>query len=100
MDRRTCREVSEYVGVLANPLRILILCALADGECRVGELAERVDLPPAHVSAHLRTLYDRGYLVRRREWKNVFYSLHSPKVKAFLDLAAELGQNVRNRPRS
>jgi len=90
MDARQCRDVSEFVGVLANAHRIRILCALSEGERNVGELAVETGLSSAHVSTHLRVLYDRGYVARRREWKQVFYRLRDPRVRELLDVAARL----------
>jgi len=95
MDERTCLDISEFIGVLANPHRVRILCFLAEGERAVGEIAVAVDLPPAHVSSHLRVLYDRGYVERRREWKYVYYSLRSAEVRRFLDMAHEIQQGAR-----
>jgi DNA-binding transcriptional ArsR family regulator len=90
MDAVSCQRLAEFLGVLANPYRVAILCSLADRERNVGEIAASIDLPPAHVSAHLRVLYDRGYLERRREWKQVFYSLRDERIRTMLDGAAEL----------
>ena len=90
MDTLTCQRVAEFIGVLANPHRVSILCCLSDGERSVSEIAKMADLAPAHASAHLRVLYDRGYLDRRREWKQVFYSLRDPTIRAILDGAATL----------
>jgi len=90
MDEATCRDISEFVSVLANPHRIRILCLLAEGGRSVGEIAVGVGLSPAHVSSHLRILYDRGYVDRRREWRRIFYSLHDPRMKDLLDIAASL----------
>jgi DNA-binding transcriptional ArsR family regulator len=90
MQRATCEAVSEVVGVLANPHRVRILCALAEGERSVQEIATAVGLPSAHVSSHLRVLYDRGHVSRRREWKQVFYCLKDVRVRELLDLAASL----------
>ncbi|MBU0595308.1 metalloregulator ArsR/SmtB family transcription factor [Candidatus Bipolaricaulota bacterium] len=94
----TCQRVAEFIGVLANPYRVGILCCLSDQERSVGEIARIVDLPPAHVSAHLRVLYDRGYLERRREWKQVFYALRDPAIQALLDGAAGLVSGRPSRP--
>ncbi len=82
--------ISEFIAVLANPYRVGILCALFEGEKSVGEIADIVNLSSAHVSSHLRILYDRGYLERRQEWKHVFYSLRLPQVRQLLDTAAAL----------
>ena len=90
MNQETCLSISEFIAVLSNPYRVRILCALFAGEKNVSDLAREVGLPPAHVSSHLRVLYDRGYLERRREWKQVFYSLRLPQVQKFLELASQL----------
>ena len=94
MNEIVCQELSEFIGVLSNPYRIRILCALASGEKNVGDIASSVGLPPAHVSSHLRILYDRGYVVRRREWKQVFYTLRSSQVSEFLSLAVALASRT------
>jgi len=92
-----CLLISEFIGVLANPYRVGILCALFEGEKSVGEIADIVNLPPAHVSSHLRVLYDRGYLERRQEWKHVFYSLRLPEVRKLLDTAAAVAAGSDHR---
>lgn len=93
MNEETCLLISEFIAVLSNSYRVRILCTLFSGEKSVGDIAAEVGLPPAHVSSHLRVLYDRGYLERRREWKQVFYSLRWPQVQEFLNLAAELASH-------
>ena len=93
MDQETCLLMSEFIAVLSNPYRVRILCALFAGEKNVGDIAEEVGLPPAHVSSHLRVLYDRGYLARRREWKQVFYSLQLPQMQEFLEMASKLASH-------
>lgn len=90
MDEETCLLISEFISVLSNSYRVRILCTLFTGEKNVTDIAREVGLPPAHVSSHLRVLYDRGYLERRREWKQVFYSLRLPQVEEFLRLASTL----------
>jgi ArsR family transcriptional regulator len=82
-----CTDIAEIIGVLANPHRIRVLCALLDGEHSVADIAEAIDLPQAHTSSHLRVLYDRGLVVRRREWRKVFYRLRDDRVAALLEAA-------------
>ena len=98
MNQETCLSISEFIAVLSNPYRVRILCTLFVGEKNVTDIAHEVGLPPAHVSSHLRVLYDRGYLERRREWKQVFYSLRLPQVEEFLKLAAELANSNPGSP--
>ncbi len=90
MDEKTCCAVAEFVSALSNPTRIRILCALSTGERCVGEIADAVGLSQAHTSAHLRVLYDRGYLSRRREGKRVYYAIRDPRIPEFLNGAADI----------
>lgn len=90
MDEAQCCAVSEFLSVLSNPYRVRILCALLDGEQNVSQIATALSLSPAHVSSHLRVLYDRGYVERRRDWRQVFYSLHRAEIGAFIALASRL----------
>ena len=94
MNETQCRDISEFVGVLANAYRIRILCCLSGGERSVGEIAAQVGLSPAHVSSHLRVLYDRGYVARRRDWKLVYYELRDPRVRELLNVAAGLAPAI------
>jgi DNA-binding transcriptional ArsR family regulator len=98
MDEAQCCAVSEFLSVLSNPHRIRILCALLDGERNVGEIAGAVGLPSAHVSSHLRVLYDRGYVERRRDWRQVFYSLSRPDIGTFITLASRLSLGSKAAP--
>ncbi|HHK66834.1 MAG TPA: transcriptional regulator [Candidatus Acetothermia bacterium] len=97
MDEETCRDISEFVSVLANPHRIRILCLLSEGELSVGEIAADLGLSPAHVSSHLRVLYDRGYVKKHREWRRIFYSLSDSRMKELIDIATSLAlSSARN----
>lgn len=94
MEESTCCAISEFISVLSNPTRIRILCALFDGEVSVGEIAEAIGLTQAHTSSHLRVLYDRGYLSRRRDGKKVYYAIRDPRIPEFLNGAANIA--IRN----
>ncbi|MFQ6100000.1 MAG: ArsR/SmtB family transcription factor [Anaerolineae bacterium] len=71
---------------LADPKRILLLYALADGPCRVTDLAEALGLPQPTVSHHLKILRERGLVVTEREGTAVYYSLADRRVVEALDL--------------
>ncbi|HIE39487.1 MAG TPA: ArsR family transcriptional regulator [Anaerolineales bacterium] len=71
---------------LADPKRILLLYALADGPRRVTDLAEALGLPQPTVSHHLKILRERGLIVAEREGTAVYYSLADQRVIQALDL--------------
>ncbi len=78
---------AEVAKALGNGHRLEILELLAQGERSVEALAERIGLPVANASQHLRIMRRTGLLTSRRDGKRVFYRLSDPSV---LDLTASL----------
>ena len=79
MDLREMRnhagEAAQMLRALANENRLLILCTLAEGECSVGELNDRIQLSQSALSQHLAVLRNDGLVDTRREAQSIFYSL-------------------------
>ena len=71
---------------LADPTRILILYALAEGARNVGELAEALRTPQPTVSRHLKVLRERGMVDAERLGPAVRYSLADRRLIEALDL--------------
>jgi DNA-binding transcriptional ArsR family regulator len=70
--------------VLSNPDRLLILCRLSQGECRVGELEARLGIVQPTLSQQLTVLRGQGIVSTRREGKHIHYSLASPQALAMM----------------
>jgi rhodanese-related sulfurtransferase len=85
--------IAEVAKAAGHGHRLEILELLAQGERSVEALAERVGLPIANVSQHVRLMRRTGLLASRRDGKRVFYRLSDPSV---LDLTAAL-QRVAER---
>jgi len=90
MDERLEQEVNllhaHVCQALADPKRILILYALADGPQYVSELAESLDIPQPTVSRHLKVLRERSLVTTERDGAAVYYSLTDKRVVEALDL--------------
>lgn len=81
MDRRlVSEELSRFFGVLAHPLRVLIVEELRSGELTVTDLKDRLDVPQASVSQHLGILRSNRIVIERREGRHVFYHLRQPEL--------------------
>ena len=52
---------------MANADRLLLLCALVEGELTVGELCAVLQLPQSTVSRHLKTLGDERWVASRAD---------------------------------
>jgi len=66
--------------VLSEPLRLLILQALRDGEKNVTELTEIAGSTQPNVSKHLRVLQEAGLIGRRQEGNTVYCFIADPSV--------------------
>lgn len=71
---------AEVAKALAHGQRLEILELLAQGERSVEALADRIGLPVANVSQHLRRMRRAGLLDARRAGKHVFYGVRDPAV--------------------
>ena len=89
-----CQEITllhaQVCQGLADPKRILILYALADGPRRVTDLADALGVPQPTVSHHLKILRERGLVVAEQEGTAVYYALADERVIQALDLLREV----------
>ena len=84
------KEVSGFLKALSHESRLLILCALSEGERSVGELEELLGQRQATVSQQLARLRLDGLVTSRREGQMIFYSLGSDEVRAVLGTLYEV----------
>ena len=77
---------AEICAAMADPPRIAILYALADGPHHVGEITAALGLNQTTASRHLRFLRDRGMVTTERSGQNVIYGLADERVIQALDL--------------
>jgi DNA-binding transcriptional ArsR family regulator len=69
---------------MSNPVRLLVLCQLAEGEKSVGELERVVDVSQSALSQHLALLRSRGLVNSRRAGQTIYYSLSGSEAPALL----------------
>ena len=80
----SAQEASQFLKVLANPDRLLLLCKLQTAELTVGELEEQLGIKQPTLSQQLGVLRDKGLVATRREGKYMYYRLASPQVVAVI----------------
>lgn len=75
-------EAADFLKAIANPNRLLILCALAEGriERSVGDLEESLGVRQPTLSQQLARLREDGLVETRREGKSIFYRLNNPRA--------------------
>jgi ArsR family transcriptional regulator len=77
---------ADMCSALADPKRILILYAVADGNWNVSELADLIGTSQPAVSRHLKILRDRGLVQPVRQGASVVYHLTDMRLIEALDL--------------
>jgi ArsR family transcriptional regulator len=77
-------RASRLLRAMANPVRLLILCRLSEGEQSVTALEEAVGISQSGVSQHLALMRRQGLVAARREGLSVYYQLASSEVVALM----------------
>jgi DNA-binding transcriptional ArsR family regulator len=78
------KRATGLLKAMSNPVRLLVLCQLAEGEKSVGELEQVVDVSQSALSQHLALLRSRGIVASRRAGQTIFYSLAGKEAPALL----------------
>jgi DNA-binding transcriptional ArsR family regulator len=78
-------KVAALLSAMANSKRLLILCALMEGERQAGDLAALVGLNASAASQHLARMRLQGLVGTRREGQAIVYRLESDEVHAVLE---------------
>lgn len=72
------------LSAMANPKRLMILCALVKDEVPVGVLANQVGLSQSALSQHLSKLRAQHLVNTRRDAQTIYYSCDSSAVISML----------------
>ena len=89
-------NVAALLKTLSHPNRLLIACALTEGEKNVSALEAEIGVPQPHLSRDLARLRDAGLLAARRESKNVYYTLADDRLENLIHaLCAAFGAPQR-----
>ncbi|MCR9106262.1 MAG: metalloregulator ArsR/SmtB family transcription factor [Gammaproteobacteria bacterium] len=78
-------RASALLKSLANPSRLLVLCALVTREHTAGELEQLTGISQSAISQHLARLRKSGLVQTRRDAQRIFYALKDPAARAVLE---------------
>jgi DNA-binding transcriptional ArsR family regulator len=84
-------EAAEFLKLLANPHRLLILCRLVvEREMSAGALGAAVDLSQSALSQHLAKLREDRVVSTRRDAQTVYYSIADKNAARVLALLKDI----------
>lgn len=73
-------QAAELMRSLSHPQRLMVLCALGDGEKSVGQLRDELGIDQVPMSQQLMRLRADGLVEARREGTSVFYRIARAEV--------------------
>ena len=85
----SAKQASVFLKSLANENRLLILCALVDGEKNVSQLEKILGIHQPTLSQQLARLRADNMVSTRRQSKQIFYNLSSDKAERVMGLLFE-----------
>jgi DNA-binding transcriptional ArsR family regulator len=88
--RERAEAASSFMKSLANPNRLMIACALVEGERSVGDLETELGLRQPSLSQQLAELRESGVVEARREAKQVFYRISDQRAVALLAILHQI----------
>lgn len=77
---------SRSLKAMSHPLRLKILCTLADHELSVQEIVDAVGTSQSNISQHLAILRDKGIIGSRKNANRVFYRVGDQRVLKLIDM--------------
>jgi ArsR family transcriptional regulator len=83
-------RASKFIKALANETRLVVLCALVDGEKNVGELEHLLGVRQPTLSQQLARLRSDELVSTRRQAKQIYYSIASDEAELLLGLISKL----------
>jgi ArsR family transcriptional regulator len=87
---RSAASAAQLLKALASHRRLMILCALADGERSAGDLAAEVGLGQSALSQHLARLRGLGIVAARRDAQSIYYRVVDPAAARVLETLAAI----------
>lgn len=74
-------RASSLMKALSSENRLMLLCALSNGEKSVGDLAAKFDLSLPATSQQLANLRKDGLVTTRRDGRVIYYSLNGDEAR-------------------
>lgn len=85
------KELSEILKLISNPNRLLILCALQEGEKDVGSICRSIpDISMAAISQHLSALKLAGILESEKRGLNIYYHIKNENILKLMEALKDI----------
>ncbi|ALO35251.1 ArsR family transcriptional regulator [Colwellia sp. MT41] len=83
-------KATKLLKTMSNQHRLMILCALQQGELSVSQLNELFPIAQSTLSQHLAWLRRESYVKTRRDAQTIYYALDSQAVIEIISVLHKL----------
>ncbi len=83
-------QAARSLKAMSHPLRLKILCTLADKEASVQDIVDTVGTSQSNISQHLAILRDKGILTARKDANRVYYRVGDPRTLRLICMMREV----------
>lgn len=88
--RQDADTAAEYLKILANSNRLIILSHLLEGECCVGDLEKILHISQSAISQHLSRMHEEGIVSRYRDRQQIIYKVNKGYAEKILKFTFKL----------
>lgn len=78
------------IKAVAHPLRLAMVCLLAQGEQSVNDICAQLGTTQPNISQHLSHLYNEGLLTSRKEANRVYYTIADQRLSEIIGVLQEI----------
>lgn len=79
-------DAADFLKKFAHPSRLIIVCALVDGERSVRDLEDTLGIRQPGLSQQIAELREAGFIAGRKESKNMYYRPADRRITEFISL--------------
>ncbi|MBF0311974.1 MAG: winged helix-turn-helix transcriptional regulator [Oligoflexia bacterium] len=83
-------KMSKLLKTLAQPIRLLIVCHLLEGELYAQEITDSLGTTKGNISQHLTALLNQEIIERISNGNRNLYAIKDPRIKKLVQLMKEL----------
>jgi DNA-binding transcriptional ArsR family regulator len=80
IEEENIQPAARALKAMAHPLRLRILCVLADTEVNVQDIVNEVGTSQSNISQHLAILREKGIIAARKDANRVYYRLNDGRI--------------------
>ena len=82
-------KASNFLKILSNKSRLLVLCNLINGKKTVNDLTLLLDIKQSALSQHLALMRQDKIVSTERSGKFIYYEIMDPSVKKLIEVLYE-----------